>query len=307
MPARRSPSRSASCFSFSVPCTSATCTCSAASGAAGCWRAPPPPHRRRGPLPPPGGGRGPPPRARSGRAPRAWGAVGPVTTPANAPDVGPVEPAPRGEQTRQLVVDTAVRLFREHGYDRTTMRGIAQAAGLSVGNAYYYFPSKEHLVQEFYARIMDEHRAALQPLLSTRTQFAERLHAAYRTGVDVMSPYHAFAGRFFRIAADPASPMSPFSTESAPARERSVALFRDLVTGSETTIDPQLREDLPELLWLLHMGLTLFWVHDRSPGQEKTRLLIDRAVPLVDRLVRLARLRGVRPVAREVLAPDRGP
>ena len=200
------------------------------------------------------------------------------------------------------MVDTAVRLFREQGYDRTTMRAIAQEAGLSVGNAYYYFPSKEHLVQEFYARIQDEHRAALEPLLANTSEFADRLHAAYRTGIDVMGPYHAFAGRFFRIAADPQSPMSPFSAESEPARERSVALFGEVVAGSSTKIDPELRGDLPELLWLLHMGVTLFWVHDRSAGQARTRLLVDRAVPLVDRLVGLSRLRVLRPVQREIIA-----
>ena len=227
-----------------------------------------------------------------------------MTTPAGEPDatVRPAEPAQRGEQTRRLVVDTAVRLFAEQGYDRTTMRGIAREAGLSVGNAYYYFPSKEHLVQEFYARIQDEHRAALEPLLASRTGFADRLHAAYRTGLDAMRPYHGFAGKFFRIAADPESPVSPFSAESTPARERSVALFREVVAGSTTKIDPELRADLPELLWLLHMGVTLFWVHDRSPGQAKAALLVDRAVPLVDRLVGLSRLKVLRPLTREVIA-----
>ena len=96
--------------------------------------------------------------------------------------------------------------------------------------------------------------------------------------------------------------MSPFSDESAPARERSVALFREVVAGSGTKIDPELRADLPELLWLLHMGVTLFWVHDRSAGQARTRLLVDRAVPLVDRLVGLSRLRVLRPVQREIIA-----
>jgi len=227
-----------------------------------------------------------------------------MTTPAGEPDatVRPAEPAQRGEQTRRLVVDTAVRLFAEQGYDRTTMRGIAREAGLSVGNAYYYFPSKEHLVQEFYARIQAEHRALATPALASRTDFAGRLHAVYATGVDAMAPYHAFGGKFFRIAADPQSPMSPFSADSAPARERSIALFRDVVDGSSTKIDPELRSDLPELLWLVHMGLTLFWVHDRSPGQARTRMLVDRAVPLLDRLVGLSRLRVLRPVTREVIA-----
>ena len=43
-----------------------------------------------------------------------------------------------------------MRLFREQGYEQTTMRAIAREAGVSVGNAYYYFASKEHLIEAFY-------------------------------------------------------------------------------------------------------------------------------------------------------------
>jgi AcrR family transcriptional regulator len=219
-----------------------------------------------------------------------------VTTAAPSPE------GPRGEQTRRLIVDTAVRLFREQGYDRTTMRAIAQAAGLSVGNAYYYFPSKDHLVQEFYRRIQDEHLSASAPALATKSDFADRLHAVLSAAVDVMSPYHAFAGKFFKVAADPGSPLSPFSAESRPAREASKSIFRTLVADTSTKIDPELVADLPELLWLVQLGITLFWVHDRSPDQTKTRVLVDRAVPLIDRLVALSRLRLLRPVTREILA-----
>jgi AcrR family transcriptional regulator len=237
------------------------------------------------------------------------------TTPAGAPETAPAEPAPgapaptgpaepaqRGEQTRRLVIDTAVRLFREQGYDKTTMRAIAQEAGLSVGNAYYYFPSKDHLVQEFYLDIQAAHRAAAAPALATHGEFADRLHAVFGAAIDVISPYHDFAGKFIKVAADPGSPLSPFSKESRPARETSLATFRELVDGSTTKIAPELREDLPELLWLAQLGLTLYWVHDRSPGQAKTRLLVDRAVVIINRLVGLSRLKVLRPVTRDVLA-----
>jgi AcrR family transcriptional regulator len=199
-------------------------------------------------------------------------------------------------------VETAVRLFREQGYDKTTMRAIASAAGLSVGNAYYYFPSKDHLVQEFYAQVQEAHLAAVTPVLSAETEFAPRLRAALWTGVETMAPYHAFAGEFFKTAAEPGSPLSPFSAESQPARERSMAIFRTVVDGSTTKIDPELRAALPELLWLCHMGVTLYWVHDTSSDQAKTRMLVNRAVPLIDRLVKLARLPALRPLTREALA-----
>ena len=51
-----------------------------------------------------------------------------------------------GEQSRTNILETALRLFRERGFDETTMRDIASACGLSLGAAYHYFPSKEALV-----------------------------------------------------------------------------------------------------------------------------------------------------------------
>lgn len=224
-----------------------------------------------------------------------------TTTPADLPDAAP-EPAQRGEQTRRLVVDTALRLFRERGYEKTTMRAIAREAGLSVGNAYYYFPSKDHLVQEFYSRLQAEHTAAAMPVLAAGGEFAERLHAVLSTAVDTWGPFHSFGGKFFTVAADPDSPLSPFSPESERARQESLSLMHHLVAGTTSKLDEEMRRELPELLWLMQLGVALFWVHDRSPGQARTRLLIDRAVPLVDRLVALSRLRVTRPVTREILA-----
>ncbi|WP_433047230.1 TetR/AcrR family transcriptional regulator [Dactylosporangium sp. CS-033363] len=207
----------------------------------------------------------------------------------------------RGEATKRLIVDTAVRLFRDQGYDKTTMRGIAQEAGISVGNAYYYFPSKDHLVQQFYATVQEDTAAAVEPLLAKPGPFDERLRVALTGMLDTMAPYHAFAGKFIKTAVEPGSPLSPFSAESAPARERSIAVLRDVVEGSTSKIEAELRPDLPELLWLAQMGITLYWVHDRSPDQAKTRLLIDRAVPLIDRLVALARMPGLKSLNREAL------
>ncbi|MFF0819122.1 TetR family transcriptional regulator [Micromonospora haikouensis] len=207
----------------------------------------------------------------------------------------------RGEQTRRLILDTALRMFRERGYARTTMRAIAQEAGVAVGNAYYYFGSKDHLIQEFYAGTQVEHRAAAAAVLAQETEFGQRLAGVLHAGIDVLTPYHEFAGTFFKTAAEPTSPLSPFSAESAAPRQASVALFREVLDGSTAKVDPELRPELPELLWLAYLGVVLYWVHDRSPGQAKTRQLVDGAVPLVDRLVGLSRLRVLRPATRQAI------
>ena len=61
----------------------------------------------------------------------------------------------RRDRTRSAIIDAALDLFRDVGYESTTMRAIATRAGVSVGNAYYYFASKEHLIQGFYDIVWD--------------------------------------------------------------------------------------------------------------------------------------------------------
>jgi AcrR family transcriptional regulator len=73
----------------------------------------------------------------------------------------------KGEQTRAAIAEAALRMFREHGYEATTMRAIAKEVGVATGNAYYYFDSKEELIQEYYARNQADHAAACRPVLDT--------------------------------------------------------------------------------------------------------------------------------------------
>jgi AcrR family transcriptional regulator len=213
----------------------------------------------------------------------------------------PANRSDRGEQTRSAIAAAAQELFLERGYDKTTMRAVADRAGVSIGNAYYYFASKEHLVQAFFHQILVEHAAAAHDSLARSEKFADRLRGALTTWVDVAAPFHGFAGKFFKVAAEPTSPLSPFSTESRGAREASIDLFRRVVDGSDLKVPAAIRAELPELLWLLQMGVVLFWVHDSSDGQRRTRALVRQVVPLVDKLVRLSRLPGMRGVVGDVV------
>ena len=42
----------------------------------------------------------------------------------------------KGEQTRAAIAEAALRMFREQGYEATTMRAIAKEVGVATGNAY---------------------------------------------------------------------------------------------------------------------------------------------------------------------------
>lgn len=212
---------------------------------------------------------------------------------------------PKAEKTRAVIAEAATRLFQEHGYEATTMRAIAREAGVATGNAYYYFASKEELVQEYYARNYLEHAAACSELLAAERRFVPRLRGVLHELVRSQAPYRSFAVTVYSRAADtasPLSPLSPFSAEAAPARAVALSLYADVIDGSRLRVPASLADRLPWLLWLYSVGIMLFWVRDTSPGGRRTLRLIHATVPVAARLITLARFPVFRGLARRLLA-----
>ncbi|WP_244178799.1 TetR/AcrR family transcriptional regulator [Streptomyces rubellomurinus] len=207
----------------------------------------------------------------------------------------------KSEATRALILETAMRLFQERGYEKTTMRAIAAEAGVSVGNAYYYFSAKEFLIQGFYDRMTHDHAAEARRRMAHTRDFTERLEIALTSWLDTAAPYHEFSAQFFRTAADPTSSLSPFSNESHPARATAVELFREVLVGSELApkLDAELVELLPDVLWLYLMIVVLYWVFDRTPDTERTREFVRRSTPMSARVINLSRYRVFRPIVRD--------
>ncbi len=75
------------------------------------------------------------------------------------------------EQTRQLIADTAWRLFADRGFDRVTVAEVAREAQVAEATVFNYFPTKEDLfyfrLEAFGARLLEaiSTRAAGEPLL----------------------------------------------------------------------------------------------------------------------------------------------
>ena len=78
----------------------------------------------------------------------------------------------KGETTRLAIEDAAVELFMEYGYHATSMRQIADHAGLALGGIYNHFASKEEL---FEAIVIDKHpyKQVLPAILSAEGENAE--------------------------------------------------------------------------------------------------------------------------------------
>ncbi len=62
----------------------------------------------------------------------------------------------RKDAKKQLLLDTAAKVFSSKGYHNTTVKDIVDKAAVSVGTFYFYFKSKEDLFTELYKSIVNE-------------------------------------------------------------------------------------------------------------------------------------------------------
>lgn len=212
------------------------------------------------------------------------------------------EPAlSKSERTRARISEAATASFIERGYADTTMRMIAETAGVSVGNAYYYFPSKNHLVQDLYERVQREHALAVRPLLDAERALVDRLRAVFETGLSTLAPYERSAPGFLAAMIAPDSPINPLSADSAPAREITVGLFREAVDGAQHRLPSDIAERLPDALFVVYLALVLRWTYDESAHHAKTGRMLDAGLRLLSVALPFVRVPGLHATARDLL------
>jgi len=202
----------------------------------------------------------------------------------------------KGRRTRSRIRDAALSLLTESGYEALSMRQVAERAGVSLGNAYYYFPSKTHLLRTFHDDALRELFLSARPVLARERALEARLRGVLGLWVGLLEPYHEVAGALFRSAADPAS---PFRGGLSGLGQEGIAFYHEVVSRSSTPVPEEIRLELPGILWTAHTGLTLFWVHDGSFRRRRTRALVDRGPGLVSRIVSFSRLPGFGDLRRQ--------
>ena len=207
----------------------------------------------------------------------------------------------RAEDTRRKIYDAAMELFREKGFEETTMRDIAAKAGVALGGAYYYFSSKDAIVLAFYREMQETSNEPVLGSLAGQKKLKNRVRSVVEQRLQLLEPNRKFCAALFRHAPDSDDPLSPFSQESKPIREGAIEHMRIAVEGSDIKIPADLQPRLPYLLWLYQMALIMFWLYDRSPNQERTYKLLDKSLGLLTNLLRLSGLPLMKPLRKTVL------
>ncbi len=206
----------------------------------------------------------------------------------------------KGAAAREQILDHALRLFRERGFDNTTMRDVASAGNIALGLTYYYFPSKEALVAAYYDQVQAQHAAMLADQLPRAASLKQRLSIALQTKIDILQDDRKLIGALFRYTGDPEHPLSFLGKGTRRLRLECMEVFRAVIAPERLPED--LMEILPMLLWAMHMGILLYFLYDSSPQARRTRKLIESAVALVVRVLGLAKIPLLRPVRRQVTA-----
>ena len=81
--------------------------------------------------------------------------------------------AKKSERTRQRVVEAANRLFYHKGYNQTSFSDVVDAAGVPRGNIYYYFKTKDEILE-----------AAIRYRVERISQMLEAWTGTYRTPIE---------------------------------------------------------------------------------------------------------------------------
>ena len=85
----------------------------------------------------------------------------------------------RGQGKRQRLIGAACQAFYARGVERTTLADIAAAAGIPLGNVYYYFKTKDDLIQAVIAAHLSEARAMLAGVEAAHAGPRDRLKALF--------------------------------------------------------------------------------------------------------------------------------
>jgi AcrR family transcriptional regulator len=207
----------------------------------------------------------------------------------------------KAEETRDRILDVALRLFRERGFEQTTMRDVATEAGVATGAAYYYYRSKEDLVMAFYLRTDEEAGETFAKVIASSKELKKRMRGMIDAKFAQFSDHRVLLSALLKAGVDPRGRLSPFGSETKEVREASIAWYSRALEGSDVSVPKDVAADLPRLLWMYHLGLIYFWIIDESPGQRRTQRLVDATLDLLIQLLKLSSLPLMGPLRKRMV------
>jgi len=173
---------------------------------------------------------------------------------------------PKVEASRKRLLDAAARVFRERGYSGTTMRAVAQLAGIEAASIYYHYRSKDELI----GAVLDFGIAAL---LSSVKSAIDRLPADASPRLRIETAIEAHLAAVVANGDYMLAMRRVFGQVPRPAwqghvrlRERYGAMWHRLLTAAReaAVLRPEVDLTLARLFLLGGMNWTVEWYKPRK-------------------------------------------
>ncbi len=176
------------------------------------------------------------------------------------------------QESRARILEKAAELFTGKGFEATTTRDIALAAGLAAGTMFNYFPSKETLAMTM---VTEAFRNGTTDFYRRRTgeeDLTEELFLFIASGLRRLRPLRPFLGPVLERSLSP-FPRKNVCQEGEAARLNHLEAVQEIIGRHGFTTTPDYVA--MTMYWSLYLGILAFWTNDASPNQEETRALID--------------------------------
>ncbi|MCH6257483.1 TetR/AcrR family transcriptional regulator [Puniceicoccaceae bacterium K14] len=185
------------------------------------------------------------------------------------------------EETRRKLIDTAVEMIMEEGYQKATMKKIAKAAGVGPATIYKYFPSKEKLLVGFYVQ---KARYAIEDLeaVDDFAEFSlkEKVQALLEGYLEHLLVDREFAMKSLEMILNSASLVY---SDTAPIKKefkQVITRFLDEAEGKGEIAEMPFRDLVPEMLCHFVVGVLIYWSKDESEEFADTTRMIDLSLEL---------------------------
>src|ERR1700756_886012 len=186
---------------------------------------------------------------------------------------------------RQQIIETAIRLFRKQGYEKTRIDDIVKILEISQPTFFRYFPSKDAVLRDVGKRGFECIAERLKSELSTKANTAERLHRLYHAmAVEAETDRPLWKAVVLSGAMDPVRSPEVRGLEGVAISRLREILAQGQERGEITSAFPVVH--LAEFMEALYHTVVRQWTVDLT-GPHKLTERVDSAVEFF--------LRGVKP------------
>ncbi len=190
------------------------------------------------------------------------------------------------EKTKVKILQAAVDLIIEKGFENASMREMAKSAGVSNPTIYNYFPSKEKLL---YAYIEQKHKESVVILHNIEDFHTYTLREQLQTLIETELELYLEDREFIIQISDMVFHSSGLKIETLYETNRlfieTVGEMLSIAIEAGEIGEPPFQEHLPKLFWDYYIMVVAYWVKDESESFENTTQFIDHSLGVIEALL----------------------